>query len=195
MSSVVVQKNLIDFLIQNDKNSSVIEILIIGIGTLFIILFSQLSFSLPFSPVPITAQSLAILVMASSFGFKKAFVTTFSYVGAGAIGLPVFSGGKFGLTVLSGPTGGYIIGFIIAASIMGYYGDKGRDKEILSSILLFSIGHAIILFFGLLWLANFVSADRLLKAGFYPFIPGLILKTVLAGILTSALWKIAKKMK
>ncbi len=186
---ILTEMNIVDFFIKDDEKKNIKDVLIILIGSIIMMTLSKVSFYLPFTPIPITAQSLGILVIGSSFGMKRAFFSSVVYVGSGLLGAPVFSGGKYGLQALMGPTGGYIIGFIVAASLMGFYGDRCRDRTFLSSYLIFFLGHFIIFTFGIIWLGLFVSLDRVLALGFYPFIPGMIIKTVLAGTLTPLIWK------
>jgi biotin transport system substrate-specific component len=189
---VAIQNNLIDNLYTGHLNIAK-DILICVLGAIGISLLAQVSFQLPFTPVPITALSLGILIIGSNFGMKRALISSSFYVSFGVLGLPVFSNGKFGLIALTGPTGGYIIGFILAATIMGYLGDRQKDRTYKSSFLLFFIGHIIIFLSGLVWLKNFVPEGKLLVSGLYPFIPGMLVKTILAGGLTPIIWKKIKK--
>lgn len=184
--------NIVSEILSDKKDLFIWNLVVCLVGVAVITLCAQITIMLPFSPVPITGQSFAILVIGSSYGFKRALVTSLSYVGLGALGLPVFSGGKFGLLALSGPTGGYILGFIIAASVMGLLGDMGKDRNLKSSLGLFALGHIVIFIFGILWLSNFVPSSVLLAKGFFPFIPGLILKTILAGFFSKAVSQILK---
>lgn len=193
--STLIKSNLIDSMLANNEISRIQDGLIIISGVIGMMLLSKVSFYLPFTPVPITAQSLGILIIGASFGMKRAFVASLIYVGAGVCGLPIFSGGKFGLLAITGPTGGYIIGFIIAATVMGLLGNKQKDRKFISSILIFVLGHIIIFSFGLLWLLNFVSIEKVFALGLYPFIPGMIVKTFLAGSISPLLWSVFNKRR
>lgn len=163
------------------------------IGSLAIAILAQFHFPLSFTPVPITAQTLGVLIIGSSFGRKRAFLSVFSYLCEGCVGLPVFARGRFGITVLAGPTGGYLVGFILAATLMGYLSEKMMDRSYKTSFALFFIGHFVIFLSGCLWLGFFVGFEDILIKGFYPFIPGLILKTMIAGTLMPLLWKLNTK--
>ena len=191
--NTLAKSNLIDFIIYEYEISRLQDALIILSGVVGMMLLSKLSFYLPFTPVPITAQSFGILLIGASFGMKRAFLSSLTYVGAGIFGLPVFSGGKFGLIAITGPTGGYIIGFIVAATIMGLFGDNQKDRKFISSILSFLVGHLIIFSFGLLWLLNFVPIEKVFISGLYPFIPGMVIKTLLAGIISPLIWNMLNK--
>jgi len=167
-----------------------IMLILVGIGLLS--LMAQLSIVLPIGPVPITAQSFAILIIGSLYGAKRAAITTLSYIALGAMGLPIFSGGSFGLVKLMGPTGGYLIGFVLAASTMGFLSEFKLDRSLKSALLIFTVGHFIIFLCGLIWLSFFVKVQSVLALGFYPFIPGMILKTILAASCNRLLWKFGK---
>lgn len=182
--------NLINVLLE--KKSILKEVIIYFSGVCVLAVLAQISIPLPGTPVPITAQTLGVLIIGSSFGKKRAFFTMLLYVLIGAFGFPVFSEGKFGLSILTGATGGYLIGFILAGTTMGYFGDKTHDRKILKSLLIFLLGHLLIFICGLAWLTKFVGAENVLAMGLYPFIPGLLIKTILAGIITPTVWSSIK---
>jgi len=131
---------------------------------------------LPFSPVPITAQSIAVLACGLFLGPVRGMATIAAYLIEGALGLPVFAGGASGIIRILGPTGGYLLGFIPAAGIVGYLSDRIQSMTYgkLTAVLL--AGKVMIFAPGLLWLSCFVPHGSLLAMGLYPFIPGLIIK-------------------
>lgn len=168
-------------------------LLIVG-GSLFIGLMAQLSFYLPFTVVPVTMQSFAVLLIGASFGSKRAFLTTTLYLLEGILGLPVFAGLGFGIAKLFGPSGGYLIGFIAAATLMGFLSEKlNWDKTFLKSLFLFSIGHGVIFLFGLAGLTKFFSGSEVFAMGLIPFIPGMIIKTCMAFPLLPKAWTLVRK--
>lgn len=116
-----------------------------------------------------------------------------AYLLEGAAGLPVFAGGTAGLAKFIGPTGGYLVGFLVAAYLVGYLADKGWDRKYLSSIMAMSLGTVVILIFGLSWLAYFVPATALMATGLYPFVPGALVKIGLAAVLLPSVWKFINK--
>ncbi|MCS7251828.1 MAG: biotin transporter BioY, partial [Thermoflexus sp.] len=130
--------------------------LILG-GSLFTALMAQISIPLPFTPVPITGQTLAVLLVGAALGSRRGALSIATYVLEGALGLPVFAGGTAGISRLQGPTGGYLIGFVAAALITGWLAERGWDRRPLSTALAMLAGNAVIYLFGLPWLALFLG--------------------------------------
>ena len=118
----------------------------------------------------------AVLMIAALSRITIPLQPMVTYIGMGLIGFPVFAHGAFGLATLIGPTGGYLLGFIPAAYIMGWLGDKGWYKKPLTAIIAILLGTAMILGFGIIWLANFTGWDMVIKAGLIPFLPGALFK-------------------
>jgi len=169
--------------------------LIIG-GSLIIGLCAQVAVWLPFSPVPVTGQTFAALMIGALFGARRGSLAAIAYILEGTAGLPVFASGRAGLPVLLGPTGGYLLGFIGAAYITGLLAQKGWDRGVGTTILAMFFGNAIIYTFGMLWLAVWVGINKaLLVEGLYPFIIGDILKTALAAVLLPSGWKLFGRFK
>ena len=162
--------------------------LVLG-GSLIIAAAAQLQIVLPFSPVPITAQTFAVLLIAALFGSKRGLATVLTYLTFGAIGLPVFAGGAFGIMRLVGPTAGYLAGFLAAAYVVGLLSERGWDRKPWTAATSMIIGNAIIYLAGILWLSRFVGWQAVLGAGFLPFLPGDALKIVLATFLLPTGWK------
>ncbi len=162
--------------------------LVLG-GSLFIAAAAQLQIVLPFSPVPITAQTFAVLLIAALFGRKRGSTTIVTYLTFGAIGLPVFAGGAFGIVRLVGPTAGYLAGFLAAAYVVGLLSERGWDRKLWTAATSMIIGNAIIYAAGILWLSRFVGWQAVLRTGFLPFLPGDALKIVLATVLLPTGWR------
>ena len=112
------------------------------------------------------------------------------YLVLGAIGLPVFAGSASGLAILAGPTGGYLVGFIGAAWVVGRMAEHGLDRDFRSIWLVFLAGEAVIYLFGLPWLSLFVGVQKVLVAGFLPFLPGDLVKLVAATLVLPSIWKL-----
>ncbi len=140
-------------------------------GVALLSLSAQVRFPLPFTPVPVTGQTFAVLFLGASLGSRLAVGSVAGYWVVGACGMPVFNGGSGGWAIVSGPTGGYMFGFAAAAFVVGWFAERGwdRGKGILIPLLL---GEALIYAFGLPWLALFVGPRHVLQAGLFPFIPG-----------------------
>lgn len=158
-------------------------------GTLFITLSAQVAIPLPFSPVPITGQTLAVLLTGALLGSRRGSLCLLLYLAEGAFGLPVFAGGMAGPARLLGPTGGYLVGFMPAAFLTGLLAERGWDRRVRTSLLAMLLGNAVIYAFGLPWLARFVGGERVLASGLLPFIPGDLLKLILATTLLPSGWK------
>jgi len=163
--------------------------LIIG-GSLFVALSAQIAIPLPFSPVPITGQTLAVLLVGALLGSRRGASSLLLYLLQGAVGLPVFAGGMGGPAHLLGPTGGYLFGFVGAAFVAGLLAERRWDRKVQSNALAMLLGNLVIYTFGLPWLAYFVEADKVLALGFYPFIAGDLTKLALATIFLPCGWKI-----
>lgn len=134
-------------------------------------ILSQVSIPLPFSPVPITGQTLAIGLAATILGKKYGTISLLLYLALGAIGIPVFAGGAAGFGVLVGSTGGYLIGFIPTIFIIAYYIEKTKFT-VLNAMIANTIGMFVTLIFGTVWLkiAASLSWRDAMAFGFYPFI-------------------------
>jgi biotin transport system substrate-specific component len=139
--------------------------------------------SIPFPFVPLTGQTLGVLVIALSFGAKIATSAVALYIFEGVAGLPVFAESSFGLAVLLGSSGGYLFGFLVAAFFIGYHADKGCLTSFSKTLLATLGGMAIIYAFGLAQLALFVPANKVLIFGLYPFLLGEIVKIALATLI------------
>lgn len=154
---------------------------------------AYLSFNLPFSPVPITAQTFGVLLVAMALGRVRGCAVVLAYLAEGAAGLPVFAGGKAGLVALAGPTGGYLIGFLVATVLIGWLADRGWDKGYLKSVAAMTLGTTAIFVSGLTQLALFVPAASVPALGFWPFVPGAIIKISLAAIVLPSVWKLLNR--
>ena len=154
-------------------------ILVLG-ASLSIALSAQIALQLPFSPVPITGQTLAVLLLGALLGSKRGALSVLAYLAEGTAGLPVFAGGGSGPAWLLGPTGGYLLGFVVAAWVVGSLSEHVWDRSVAGTLVIMLAGSATIYLFGLLWLAHFVGADKALALGLIPFVPGDSLKIALA---------------
>lgn len=162
-------------------------------GVIFLSIMSQLIIPLYFTPVPISLGSFGIILVALLYGRKLGTATVISYVAAGSLGAPIFAGFKAGS--LFSPTGGYIIGYIVAAVILGYLSDKGIAKSYVKTFLSLLLVSVIIFILGALVLMLFVPIKNVFMAGVFPFIPGDMIKVIVATLLFPRLWKFIKKNK
>jgi len=168
--------------------------LVLG-ASIFIALMAQLAVYLPFSPVPVTGQTLAVLMVGALLGRKRGALAVLAYLAEGIGGMPVFAGGQAGATWLLGPTGGYLTGFVAAAFAVGWLAEHGWDRRVFSAVAAMLIGNAAIYLTGLPWLAHYVGASNALAAGLYPFLPGDAAKIALAAALLPAGWHLLRLKK
>ena len=160
-------------------------------GSLLIALSSKVQ--IPFYPVPMTMQTFVILGLGMAFGWRLAGATLLLYLAEGAMGLPVFAGTPekgIGLAYMLGGTGGYLIGFVLAAVTCGWLAEKGWDRSPLTTALAMLIGNALIYIPGLLWLGALFGWDKpILAWGLTPFVVGDIFKLALAAAVLPLAWK------
>jgi len=168
------------------------DLALIMAASLFIALMSQAVVRLPFSPVPITGQTFAVLLVGTALGSRRGALAVLTYLAEGLMGLPVFASGGAGLAYLMGPTGGFLLGFVAMAWLVGWLAERGQDRRIKTAWLIFLAGEAVLFTIGLPWLALYVGADNALALGLIPFIPGEIIKIILAGLALPAAWHLAK---
>lgn len=151
-------------------------------GSLLLALLARLSIPLPFSPVPITGQTFGILFLGGVLGSRIGTLSVIMYIFEGLIGLPVFAGGTMGFLYLLGPTGGYLIGFIPAVYLVGYLSERGWINNFTSAFVTMIIGTIVIFVFGISWLAVTAGFGTALSIGFYPYLPGAVIKIILATV-------------
>lgn len=176
------------------KWAALYDISVVVGGSFIIALCAQLAIGWP---IPVTGQTFAVLVIGALLGARRASLSVLTYLMEGAAGLPVFAQGRGGFIVLSEPTGGYLVGFVFAAYLVGLLAERGWDRRIGTTVLAMVIGNIAIYTFGLLWLCCLVSmgklpisADKILTVGLYPFVHGDLLKIALAASLLPLGWKL-----
>ena len=159
------------------------KLLLVFTSSLLIALLTQIKIGLFFTPVPVTGQTFAVLMTAYVLGPKLGVLSVLSYLFMGVVGLPFFASGSYGLLYFKGVTGGYLIGFLLTSLTVGYFSKKGLFKNFFISNILFLIGLIPTFIIGILWLGNLVGFDKALNLGLYPFVPGEVLKVILASSL------------
>jgi biotin transport system substrate-specific component len=166
------------------------HIALIVAGTVLIALAAQVVIPVPGSPVPITGQTFGVLLSAGALGFRRGIASTVLYLLIGIVGLPVFADASHGMEVVTGATGGYLIGFIAAAAVIGRLAELGWDRNLIGAIGAMLIGSVLIYAFGLPWLAYVAHLDpaTTLQEGLYPYIPGDVAKLALAAAAFPAAW-------
>ncbi len=152
---------------------------------------AQLRVVLPFTPVPITGQTLGVLLVAAALGPRRGAAAVLAYLAEGLLGLPVFAGGGSGLGYLLGPTGGYLVGFVAAAWVVGAWAQRS-GRRLATAWLGFVAGEAVLYAVGLFWLGWYVGWAQAPALGLFPFLLGDALKAGLAGLLLPAAWRLVR---
>jgi biotin transport system substrate-specific component len=183
-----------DLLRPSEKSrAGIYDLILIFAGLIFIGLSAQLAIGFP---VPITGQTFAVLMIGALYGARLGSMCLVSYILAGAVGVPVFSNFGSGVLFLSGPTGGFLFGFIAAAYVVGLLAERGWDRRVWTTILAMVLGNLVLYAFGLLWLFCLMGFNtKVLAMGLYPFIPGDILKIALAAALLPSGWKLLENTR
>lgn len=149
------------------------------LGVAFLALLAQLRIDI--GPVPLTGQTLGVLLLGAAYGLRLGSLTMLLYLLLGGAGLGVFAGGAAGWSVLTGITGGYLVGFVLAAALVGYLAQRGWTHSAKGTIAAMLLGNVVIYIPGLSWLAQFAPDwATALQWGLYPFILGDLLKLIIA---------------
>ncbi len=174
------------------RHAVITAALVVGFA-LLTALAAQVRIPLPFTPVPVTGQTLAVLLAGAALGSRAGAASQGLYILLGLGGLPFFQGGNGGWEYATGPTLGYLIGFVIAAAAVGYLAERKQDRTIATALPAFLAGTAVIYVFGVAGLMVSLQTDLTdaLVKGLVPFVIGDLLKVALAGTLLPAAWKLA----
>ena len=183
---------LADVLVRDE--SVLKQIVICFVFSIFIAMASQVAFPIPFSPVPITGQTFAVILTGLLLGRNRAILTMLLYLAQGALGLPVFASvGLPGIARLLGPTGGFLLGFVAMAAYLGHMAERGWTRSFIQLFYILIVSEFILYGFGLFRLSAFVPSNKLLAAGLIPFIPGDLFKIILVSSVLPTAWKFIKK--
>jgi len=179
-------------------HSSVVlrTILLVVLG--IVVLWVSAKIKVPFWPVPMTLQTFAVMAIAAAYGSRLGVATVIAYLAAGMAGLPVFTNtppAMAGPAYLLGPTGGFLVGFVVAAFIVGYAADRHWDRSVPKLLAAMLVAEVAVFCLGLAWLGLAVPALgyswQLLEAGLYPFILGDLLKVLIAALAIPAAWRLS----
>jgi biotin transport system substrate-specific component len=162
-------------------------VILVVAGTALLTLSAKIKLPLPY--VPMTLQTLVVLVIGAAYGWRLGVTTITAYLAEGAAGLPVFAGPVGGLAPLTGPTAGYLFGFVAAAFITGWLSERGWDRSVPRLFIAMGIGHIVILAAGFAWLAFGVrlGIEKAWLVGVVPFIAASVIKNTLGAILIPAI--------
>jgi biotin transport system substrate-specific component len=169
-------------------------VLVVGYAAL-VGLLAQVVIPLPFTPVPITGQTFGVLLGGMALGWRRAVAGMVVYVGLGLVGLPWFAAGKGGFNVIHAASFGYLIGFMVAAGVLGRLAELRADRNALLTLGAMVVGNAIIYLFGVSWLMASVHVDLAtgIAFGLTPFLLGDAIKALLAAGLLPAAWKVVSR--
>lgn len=170
------------------------ELALAASGVLTIALAAQVVIVVPLTPVPISGQTLAVLLVGGALGARRGAAATAVYLGLGAAGAPFFADGSHGIGVLLSATGGYLVGMLAAAAVVGWAADRSWDRRLATSAIAMLVGSAIVYLVGASWLAVILGLDAAaaFDLGVAPFLLGDLLKLALAGALLPAAWRVVR---
>jgi biotin transport system substrate-specific component len=177
------------------RSSALTQVLFVAAGVAFISLLAQIAIPVPGSPVPVTGQTLAVLLIGTTYGARLGVLTFATYLLAGIAGAPIFApsatSANHGIDRLIGATGGYLVGMLIASLVLGYLADRKADQKFRTSFPALLLGDAIIFTFGLLWLQQTLDLSwaKTIAAGFTPFILGEALKIAITATSLPLVWR------
>ncbi len=171
------------------------EILLLSGFALLTAALAQLRIPLGFTPVPITGQTLGVLLAGATLGAWRGAGSQLLYWLLGMVGLPFYSNGTGGWSVATGPTMGYLVGFIIAAAVVGRLAEYRHDRQVITSVAAMTMGSMIIYVCGATWLAINLGIplatgeQNAISLGVTPFLVGDVIKMCLAGLVTASTWR------
>ncbi|HZR01538.1 MAG TPA: biotin transporter BioY [Chloroflexota bacterium] len=168
------------------RHTTVRQALLVLAGSLAIAASARVAIPLPFSPVPITLQTAVVVLVGAALGARGGVAAVLAYIAEGAAGAPFFAGGQGGPGVLLGPTGGYLVGFALSAFIAGGLVERGWGRGAFRPLAAFTIAALAVYLVGLPRLAFFVEPDRVVALGLLPFLPGDLVKVVVAAAVWTA---------
>ena len=162
-------------------------VILVALGTALLALSAKINLPLPF--VPMTLQTLVVLMIGAAYGWRLGTATVMAYLAEGAIGLPVFAGPVGGLAPLLGPTAGYLAGFVAAAFITGWLSERGWDRSLPRLFVAMGLGHIVILAAGFAWLAfgMKLGVEKAWLVGIAPFVAASVIKNALGAALVPAI--------
>ncbi|HEY7560890.1 MAG TPA: biotin transporter BioY, partial [Gaiellaceae bacterium] len=173
------------------------DLVLVAAGAGFVALAAQFEIKLWFTPVPITGQTFAVLLVGASLGALRGAASLGLYFLVGLAGAPIYAGGEGGWEWVKGATGGYLVGFILAAAVTGWLAERRWDRRFNSAVAAMLTGSVVIYALGLPWLAHVADTglEDTLELGLYPFVVGDLLKLYLAGALLPGAWRLVQRFR
>ena len=194
MSSLVSRPHttLADMLSPRQQRSWLLDVVLVVLFSAFVALTAQVE--IPLWPVPLTLQTLGVLFTGAVLGSRRGALALLLYLTEGALGLPVFAGGASGVGYMLGPTGGYLVGFVVAAGVVGRLAQRGWDRRLVWAAVAMVIGNVIIYACGVAWLAVFLGdLWGALVNGMLLFVVGDLIKIAVAALTLPGGWKLARR--
>lgn len=186
-----MQQVLTERILPRSRSGWLAEGIVILMAALFIAALAQLR--IPLQPVPVTGQTFAVLLVGMALGSRRGALAVLAYLGMGAAGLPFFTGAQSGLAYMAGATGGYLVGFVVAAWLVGWLAERGWDRSLLKTLAAMVLGNIVIYLFGVSWLSTivggFAGESGAIALGMLPFLFGDALKALAAALLLPAAWR------
>lgn len=169
-------------------------VLIVG-AALLTAVAAQISFQVPWTPVPFTGQTFAVLLAGGALGWRDGAASQLLYVLLGAVGLPFYAGADSGWEIVTGASGGYLVSYVFVAALVGMLAERGKDRHVATSVPAMLAGSAVIYLFGVTWLAQVmdVGASKAIELGLTPFVIGDAIKLGLAGLLLPAAHRLTRR--
>lgn len=195
MSSMTLAPTLVRPLVR--RSALVTEATLVLTGVVLLAGSAQVVIPLWFTPVPLTGQTFAVLLLGGAYGVTRGALTFALYLAVGAAGAPVFAEGASGWQALLGPTGGYLAGMMLAVAIVGATAQRGWDRHVVPSALAMLAGNAVIYLFGLTWLGLYLGTGvaETLALGAAPFVVGDLIKIALAAVALPTAWTVIGKLR
>jgi biotin transport system substrate-specific component len=171
------------------------DVVLIALGAGLLAGSAQVSIALPFTPVPITGQTFAVLLVGASLGAVRGATSALFYLLLGVAGVPVYAHGAEGFAVITGASGGYLVSYPFASALTGWLAERRWDRRFSSAVGAMLTGNVLIYLIGLPWLAVVLGTGlaKTLELGLYPFVPGDMFKLYLAAALLPAAWRMVGK--
>ena len=193
MSSFVSRPHtLVDIFSPRQRRSWLLDAALVVLFSAFVALTAQVE--IPLWPVPLTLQTLGALFTGAVLGSRRGALALLLYLAEGAVGLPVFAGGASGVGHMLGPTGGYLVGFVVAAGVVGWLAERGWDRRLVWTAVAMVLGNVVIYVFGVAWLAVFLGdLGGALVQGVLLFVVGDLIKIAVATLTLPGGWKLARR--
>jgi biotin transport system substrate-specific component len=179
------------------RTGAVTDALLIAIGAGLIAGAAQISISLPFTPVPITGQTFAVLLVGASLGTFRGGSSALLYVLLGIAGAPIYADHNHGWAVITGASGGYLVSFPIVSALTGWLAEQRWDRRFSSAVGAMLTGNVVVYLIGLPWLAVVLNTglEKTLELGLYPFVPGDTFKLYIAAALLPTAWRAVERIE